>query len=101
VITRRAFVSSLGVAGAGAGLEARQPETRRRTAEPSARIVAGDAHAVAETAYGKVRGYIEAGIYTFKGVPYAASPTGAGRFTPPRLLPTIVMGGAARRACHA
>lgn len=34
-------------------------------------LVTGKDIAVAQTAYGKVRGYIHNGIYTYKGIPYA------------------------------
>ncbi len=37
-----------------------------------------------ETAYGKIRGYINRDIYTFKGVRYGASTGGENRFKPPR-----------------
>lgn len=42
-------------------------------------IVAGKDIAVVPTEYGKVRGYIHNGIYTFKGIPYGK----ATRFMPP------------------
>lgn len=42
-------------------------------------LVAGKDIAVVPTAYGKVRGYIHNGIYTFKGIPYGK----ATRFMPP------------------
>ena len=38
----------------------------------------------AETSFGKVRGAIIEGVAVFKAVPYAAPPTGALRFLPPR-----------------
>jgi para-nitrobenzyl esterase len=38
---------------------------------------------VVETAAGKLRGASAAGIYSFKGIPYAASPTGRNRFMRP------------------
>src|SRR4029453_7156094 len=48
-----------------------------------ARIVFSDAHAVVEITGGKIRGYTEGGVHTFKGIPYGASPTGNLRFMPP------------------
>ena len=41
------------------------------------------ANAVVETAAGRIRGYSDEGIHTFKGIPYASPPTGALRFMPP------------------
>jgi len=39
---------------------------------------------IVETAGGKVRGTANAGIYTFKAIPYGASTAGANRFQPPQ-----------------
>ena len=36
------------------------------------------------TSYGRVRGYINSGIYTFRGVRYGASTGGENRFMPPK-----------------
>ena len=43
-------------------------------------LIAGANTAVVSTTYGKLRGYIHNGIYTFKGIPYAT----ANRFMPPQ-----------------
>ena len=39
---------------------------------------------IVETVSGKLRGSLDNGIHTFKGVPYGASTTGPNRFRPPQ-----------------
>jgi para-nitrobenzyl esterase len=38
--------------------------------------------AIADTQYGKVRGYLDGGVFTFKGVPYGQDTGGANRWLP-------------------
>lgn len=68
-------------------------------------LFVGDDIAVAQTAYGKVRGYILRDIYHFKGIPYGASTAGANRFLPPQepepwsgVRPTVNYGESAPQA---
>src|SRR5258705_2364008 len=42
------------------------------------------AHPVVRTAAGELRGLSENGLAVFRGVPYAAAPTGGLRFAPPQ-----------------
>lgn len=62
----------------------------------------GDSIAIAQTQYGKVKGFILRGIYTFCGIPYGASTEGENRFMPPQepkawegMLPTVFWGDTA------
>ena len=47
--------------------------------------------AIVETAYGTLRGVEADGVRVFRGIPYAAPPTGEHRFTPPR--PAVAWSG--------
>lgn len=49
----------------------------------TSRVLAAEAP-VANTRYGKIRGLAEGPVKIFKGVPYGAPTSGAGRFLPPR-----------------
>ncbi len=61
------------------------PATPSATSTTSARIVsAPSAKNIVETTAGRVRGYVRNGIFTFKGIPYAATTAGAARFMAPQ-----------------
>ncbi len=47
-------------------------------------LLIGDSIAVAQTKYGKVKGYVNSGVFTFLGIPYGADTGGENRFMPPR-----------------
>jgi para-nitrobenzyl esterase len=52
--------------------------------KPAAGTCSTPRTAVANTRYGKVRGYVEDGVFTFKGVPYGADTGGENRWLPAR-----------------
>ncbi len=72
-LDRRDFLTQSSVAAAGV-LAARSGVLRAAT---------GGAPTV-ETAFGRVRGYMDKGICSFRGVPYGDTTAGANRFLPPR-----------------
>ncbi|HKK43820.1 MAG TPA: carboxylesterase family protein [Bacteroidales bacterium] len=88
---RRHFIQTMGAGAAGLTLGT-TAVTMSSCASVSADnneedgqvIFIGDNIAIAETVYGKVRGFIHKDIYNFLGIPYGADTTGKNRFMPPR-----------------
>ena len=87
---RRNFIQKLGLGTAAmgigsqtmAGLESSNSMAQDKGDGPILQI--GENIAVAETSYGKVRGFVLRGITTFLGIPYGADTSGANRFMPPQ-----------------
>jgi para-nitrobenzyl esterase len=86
---RRDFFRIMGAGAAGltlggASLTSCAPPAPKKAEEDGQVLLIGDDIAVAETTYGKVKGYQLRGIYTFLGMPYGADTSGANRFRPPQ-----------------
>jgi para-nitrobenzyl esterase len=90
---RRKFFAKAGASAAALtlatsqGAAAAQTQTRTRSSgldKDGPILKIGDSIAVADTAYGKVRGYILRDIHYFLGIPYGADTSGANRFMPPQ-----------------
>ncbi|MBN2698835.1 MAG: carboxylesterase/lipase family protein [Bacteroidales bacterium] len=86
---RRDFFVTLGAGTAGLGL-ASVPfngcaSPGKTTVNDDQQLFIGDDIALAETTYGKVKGFLLRGIYQFRGIPYGADTGGKNRFMPPRI----------------
>jgi para-nitrobenzyl esterase len=101
---RRKFIQNAGLSAAALTLTTPgMASTPRNSAEKDGQILfVGDNIAVANTNYGKVRGFILRGINTFLGIPYGADTSGANRFMPPakpkpwtEVLPAVWWGNTA------
>ncbi len=107
---RRNFFQTLSAGTAGFGLAATlplascAPQSSDNTAESDDEqiLFIGDDIAIAETVYGKVKGFILRDIYQFRGIPYGADTSGKNRFMPPQkpepwdeVLPTVWWGNTA------
>ena len=82
-LSRRGFMGlALASAASTGGIapESLAAETSKAPLSMGRRIVSSDTNPVVETQYGKIRGSIRNGIYTFKGVPYGADTSGANRW---------------------
>jgi len=88
-ISRRALMKGGVALAAGTAASALVPSTLVSTLEaqaPSAprkvTIVASPSKNIVETDSGRVFGYLQEGVITFKGIPYGATTTGKNRFMP-------------------
>lgn len=87
---RRNFLLTAGAGTAGLTISAPMLVTGCKSSSPipvsydKQVLFIGDDIAVAETKYGKVRGYILRDIYYFLGIPYGADTSGPNRFMPPQ-----------------
>ena len=103
--SRRNFIQTLGVGAIGLTV----PNTSFGNTQPNDLNIdedqllhIGDNIAIAQTEYGKVRGFILRGIHQFLGIPYGADTSGKNRFMPPQkpvpwndIKPTIWWGNSA------
>jgi para-nitrobenzyl esterase len=83
-LNRREMLQFSTAAGVGAALPLSAEGAQRRAPSTAgtATTCSTPRSAVARTQYGKVRGYVEDGVLTFKGVPYGASTAGENRWLP-------------------
>jgi para-nitrobenzyl esterase len=86
---RRNFIQALGAGTAGIGIASGLTFTSFRPASPADAdegqvLFIGDDIAIADTVYGKVKGFILRDIYNFRGIPYGADTGGKNRFMPPQ-----------------
>ncbi len=85
---RRKFIQTMGAGTAGLTIGTATLSSCASSAgkkeEDGQIIFVGDKIAIAETAYGKVRGFIHKDIYNFLGIPYGANTEGKNRFMPPQ-----------------
>lgn len=87
---RRTFIRTMGAGATGLAFGTAATATACTSAnlknkEDGGQILfIGDDIAVADTQYGKIRGYQLRGIFYFLGIPYGADTSGLNRFMPPR-----------------
>lgn len=81
---RRNFIQSLGLGAATLSVGSSPLNSPTAAASTDDQLLfVGDNIAVANTEYGKVRGFVLRGINQFLGIPYGADTSGKNRFMPP------------------
>ncbi len=91
-INRRNFFGKAGIGIAAYGLGSALPltacavgsEKTGESTDDGQQIFIGENIAVANTSYGKVKGFVLRGIHVFRGIPYGADTSGENRFMPPK-----------------
>ena len=79
---RRALILPAAGVGAVMALPAAAANTNKTATQQTSGGCSTPRSAVAKTQYGKVRGYVDAGVLTFKGIPYGQDTGGENRWLP-------------------
>jgi para-nitrobenzyl esterase len=84
VLSRRQALLLSTTAGMGAALasQAQAADSTKTAAHQAPGLCTTPKSAIAKTQYGKVRGYVDAGVLAFKGIPYGQNTGGANRWLP-------------------
>lgn len=84
VLSRREalFLSATAGIGMAAGKSALASDSIKTAAHQEPGNCSTSRSAIAKTQYGKVRGFVDGGVLTFKGVPYGQTTAGANRWLP-------------------
>jgi para-nitrobenzyl esterase len=107
-LTRREALLLSATAGIGmvAGEPALASDSIKTAAHQEPGNVSTPRSAIAKTQYGKVRGFLDGGVLTFKGVPYGATTAGENRWLPAKPptpwtdeYPALCMEQTARKTC--
>ena len=83
-LSRRQALLLTAAAGVGAALPgtARASDSTKTAAHQEPGYCSTPRSAVAKTQYGKVRGFLDGGVFTFKGIPYGQDTSGENRWLP-------------------
>jgi para-nitrobenzyl esterase len=79
---RRALLLPAAGIGAAMALRADAADGTKPTSAQTSGSTSTPRSAVAKTQYGKVRGYLQSGVLTFKGIPYGQNTAGENRWLP-------------------
>lgn len=109
-LTRREALILSSAAGLGVATTSYAASDRTKStaaARESAGTISTPRSAIAKTQYGKVRGYLDEGVFIFKGVPYGQTTAAENRWLPAKAptpwkdeLPTLVYGANCPQNLH-
>ena len=91
-LNRRTFIKGTGTGAIAVGAGILSPFSSCRVPSSESKVEAydgpvlqiGENIAVADTEYGRVKGFVMRGVNTFLGIPYGADTSGPNRFMPPQ-----------------